>query len=351
MKIIARLIVIVISAFLGLVTYLTVSEYKPEPVEAATTATHAEAASDAINKRDAITLTSWNIGYAGLGKNAEFILDGGSGNGTPSEDEFATYYQGVKDTLASNAQNTDIFLLQETDSRSTRSKYTDETAELPVAAQAAFSSYALNYQCTLVPFPLPPIGTVESGVFTMSDYASEKSERISLPCPFSWPMSAVNLKRCLLVDRFDIEGTDKQLVVVNLHLEAYDDGEGKAAQTKELLKVLEEEYAQGNYVIAGGDFNQAFPGTVSAYPIQDSELWTPGVLDESSLPEGWSFAYDADAPTCRLLNAPYDAKTTQHYVIDGFIVSPNVNVETVATQDAGFEFSDHNPVTLQVKLK
>jgi len=45
-------------------------------------------------------------------------------------------------------------------------------------------------------------------------------------------------------------------VLVNLHLEAYDSGEGKIAQTKLLVEFLEQEYAKGNYVIAGGDFNQ-----------------------------------------------------------------------------------------------
>ena len=39
-----------------------------------------------------------------------------------------------------------------------------------------------------------------------------------------------------------------RLVAVNLHLEAYDDGEGKAAQTAMLFDILEEEYAKGNYV-------------------------------------------------------------------------------------------------------
>lgn len=74
----------------------------------------------------------------------------------------------------------------------------------------------------------------------------------------------------------DLEGTDAQLVLVNLHLEAYDDGEGKAAQTAALTSFLEQEYAKGNYVIAGGDFNQTFPGGLDKYPIKNDDLWTPG---------------------------------------------------------------------------
>ena len=41
---------------------------------------------------------------------------------------------------------------------------------------------------------------------------------------------------------------------------------------------------------------------------------------------------------------------SQHYVIDGFILSPNVELVSVNTLDEGFTYSDHNPVKLQVKL-
>ena len=64
-------------------------------------------------------------------------------------------------------------------------------------------------------------------------------------------------------------------------------------------------------------------------------------------------AYDCSAPTCRLLNRPYDPaedETTQFYVIDGFIISPNVRLDGVETVNLGFENSDHNPVKLSVSL-
>ena len=80
----------------------------------------------------------------------------------------------------------------------------------------------------------------------------------------------------------------------------------------------------------------------------------PSTLDESLLAEGCSFAYDTDTPTCRLLNQSYnpdDTENTQYYVIDGFILSPNVELVAVETIDLGFEYSDHNPVSIRVILK
>ena len=111
--------------------------------------------------------------------------------------------------------------------------------------------------------------------------------------------------------------------------------------------------AAANAVIAGGDFNQTFPGTLEKYPVKDPSLWVPGVLEQELLPEGWSFVYDDSVPSCRLNNQPYDAndEATQHYLIDGFIISPNVELLSVNTLDKGFVFSDHNPVEMNVKLK
>jgi endonuclease/exonuclease/phosphatase family metal-dependent hydrolase len=168
------------------------------------------------------------------------------------------------------------------------------------------------------------------------------------------PVSVANLKRCLLVTRVPLQDTDKELVIVNLHLEAYDDGEGKIAQTKALMGFLAEEYEKGNYVIAGGDFNQTFPGALDKYPVKNADLWTPGMLDNSDLPgDAWQFVTDLDTPTCRLLNEPYDpdSAATQYYVIDGFILSENLKVNHIETIDLNFQNSDHNPVLLQVTLQ
>lgn len=43
-------------------------------------------------------------------------------------------------------------------------------------------------------------------------------------------------------------------------------------------------------------------------------------------------------------------ENTQYYVIDGFIISPNVELLDVETLDLGFENSDHNPVIISFSL-
>lgn len=335
------------------ILWLTVTEYRPDAVEEVPV-NDGYQMEDArpLSTGDSLNILSLNTGYGGLGKDSDFFMDGGTGV-KPEQSRVLENLGGILDLLLE--QNADIYLLQEVDTDSTRTYTYDQslTYLTHLGQNAPFSgTYALNYSCNFVPYPWPPIGKVHSGVQTMSTYAIDNARRIALPCPFSWPVSAANLKRCLLVSYVPLENSDKQLVLVNLHLEAYDDGAGKAAQTQMLMEFLTSEYEKGNYVIAGGDFNQTFPGALDVFPIKNADLWTPGVLEADMLPDGWQFAYDLTTPSCRLLNQPYDpdSEHTQYYVIDGFILSPNVELKSVETLDEQFTYTDHNPVRLEVTL-
>ncbi len=334
----------------GFIGFLTVTEYKPAEREEVEVVYSAEPKA----LTDEVSILTWNVGYCGLGKKEDFVLDGGKTDGTPdTKEDFLYYFNGVIDTLKAN--RSDIMILQETDRYSKRSYRYDEVASLTIALDAASTAFAYNYKCAYVPFPWPPIGHVEGGLatYSVSRTSENKATRIALPNAFSWPMSVAQLKRCVLVTHYDIEGTDKKLAVINFHLEAYDKGEGKILQAKRLVEIMNEEYSKGNYVIAGGDFNQSFPGTLDVFPIKATSTWTPAIFDMSSLPEGWQLAYDNEHATCRLLNMAYDPSNpeTQFFIIDGFLVSPGIEILSVETVDAGFEYSDHNPVKLTVKLQ
>ena len=342
------LVLIALIAVGGLLGYLTATEYKPADRESLTPIRTAEGAA-ALRTGESIDVLSWNIGYAGLGAMSDFFMDGGKSARAADKMQVSDYLGGIYETLYNSDLEPDLILLQEVDLDSSRTFGINEAEAL--ARHNAVT--ALNYACPFVPVPMPPMGKVNSGLMTVVDSKLESAERISLPCPFTWPLRVANLKRCLLVSYLPLEGTDKQLVLVNLHLEAYDDGEGKLAQTKVLNDFLQVEYAKGNYVIAGGDFNQVFPGALEAYPNTHPENWIPGELTGDMLPAGWSYACSLDVPSCRLLNQPYDPNdtvNTQHYVIDGFILSPNVELELAENLDLGFADSDHNPVHLVVKL-
>lgn len=345
-KVIGIIVAILVVFILALVAFLTVTEYNPPATQEIEI--HG-VARETLEPGQSVSVVTWNAGYGGLSKQADFFMDGGDGVRTVSHDGVLANLAGIEDELA--ALDSDFIFLQEVDQDSERTYGINERARIATAFAPAYASaYALNYDVAYVPYPLPPIGAVESGIMTLSRMQPSSAERVQLPCPFSWPVRLGNLKRCLLVERVPVQGGTAELVLVNLHLEAYDDGEGKEAQTAMLLQILQEEYAKGNYVIAGGDFNQSFPDGTDRYPIASGADWTPGTLGD--LPAGWRYAWDSAAPTCRLLNQPYSAGSsgTQFYVIDGFILSPNVEPVSVRTQDAEFAVTDHNPVVLEARL-
>ncbi len=358
-----KALIIVGSVILGLAAlvllffvFLTITEYYPKTTEAAITGTPETASSSPTDFKAGgeYTMISWNIGYAALGKDEDFFMDGGKEIQPDSIEKVQKYLVGITNTLKKNPA--DIYFIQEIDEKAQRSYKINELTVLSNALKMEYS-FAYNYKCIFVPIPFPPIGQVASGVAIYTNTPQKEPVREPLPVPFSWPVRTANLKRCMLVSRLPLSNSDKELVLVDFHLEAFDEGEGKIAQTKQLMDFVKSEYEKGNYVIAGGDWNQTFPTTgTTKYPVVWPDGWQPGSLGASDIPAGWTLAADDSAPTCRSVEFPYNDERAekhewQYYVIDGFLLSPNVQKTAVQTLDYNFENADHNPVRLTFKLK
>lgn len=340
------LAIVVVAA--GVLVWLTVAEYRPADVESLAVSVGAKHDPAQVNQR--YKIVTLNVGYGGLDRDEDFFMDGGTRVLPGSKDEVQQNLSSLLSALS--LQDADVCFLQETDISSKRSFSINEV-DYFTRGLAMGSAFAYNYRCPFVPFPWPPIGRVESGITTLNNLEVTEATRESLPVPFSWPLRIANLKRCLLVERIPIADSDKELVLVNLHLEAYSSVEGRTAQMKQLTTLLKAELAKGNYVLAGGDFNQAFPGSLEKYPLPENPIWEPGQLSETDLPEGFSFAYDMSVPTCRALDKAYDGNRDDliAYVIDGFIVSSNIKVNSVQTIDLNFNNTDHQPVAMEFTLQ
>ena len=347
-RVLLLIIAIIVLAVLGLLAYMTASDYKPADVEKVT----AEGtASSEFKEGDQLTVMTWNIGYGALGNNADFFMDGGEMVKSASKERVEENLEGI--TKGIQMYDPDAVLMQEVDIDASRSYKMDEMKFFQDKFKDYESSFAYNYKAAFVPYPVPPLGKVFAGLGTFTKAKAADIERVQLPIPFKWPVSTVNLKRCLMVSRIPIADSDRELVLINLHLEAYDSGAGKIAQTKMLAEVMQKEAEKGNYVIAGGDFNQLFSSAdQDAYPLQEG-MWHPGKLDVEAFAGDWQFLMDEKKPSCRSLDKPYakaDRDTFQYYLIDGFIVSDNIDVDEFKTVDFDFENSDHNPVVLKLTL-
>ena len=353
LKIIRRVLLVPVILIATGIGVLTVTEYRPDTTE---TVIGDHATEAVIKTGQELTMVSWNIGYGALGDNADFFMDGGKSVYTADRERVQENLDGIAAALQRIGQEDgglDFVLLQEVDINSDRSYHTDEAVRLKQVMPGGKDAFAYNYKALYVPYPLPPIGHVESGLYTLSRADIRRAERISLPCPFSWPIRTVNLKRCLLISRIPLADTDRELVLINLHLEAYDDGAGKEAQTNRLLDVLLNERDKGNYVIAAGDFNQQFSNVKSRFN-DDNSPWKLGIIDTEVFREdGFQTYMDASAATSRSLDkalAGADPDSFFYYVIDGMIVSDNVRVDRVKTVNEQFRYSDHNPVSMKFTL-
>ena len=93
---------------------------------------------------------------------------------------------------------------------------------------------------------------------------------------------------------------EKKSWFLNTHNSAYDtNGELRNAEIPLIRKMMLEEYAKGNYVVAGGDWNQNPPNfnpelVNKKYPVKQQESITEGYF-----PRDWNIVYDSNLPTNR----------------------------------------------------
>ncbi len=351
LRIFLLIIAIPVIGFIGLIVYAIASDYKPDEKELIAQAENPSVLKDSLS----VSLLTWNIGYAGLDKDMDFFKDGGTKVITP-KDKCLDNISFIGDFLLKN-DTVDFILLQEIDRDSKRSYRIDQYEKIAGILSGHHPFFAKNYDVFFVPAPTTkPMGKVISGIAVYSKYIPESSTRYSLPGDFGFPTQLFYLDRCFMVNRYKLSG-GKELVLINTHNEAFDEGGNiRKAQMERLKESVLKEYNSGNYVIAGGDWNQyppdfkpAFPGN-EEFTGQIGNYYLMGI-ESDYMPEGWKWIYDPTTPSFRTLIAEYDPATTPTSVCDIFLISPNIESVSVKCHHLGFTNSDHNPVIIQVKLK
>ena len=171
LKAIGYLICAVLIVVMGLLIYLSATEYRPaaqQPAELWTRDKSVENAAGPDLEDEVFTVLSWNTGYCALGKESDFFMDGGTEVRPDSEKTIQKNYAGILKTVQETAA--DFILLQEVDTESSRSYGFDEASQLrqDLAETDASAAYALNFSTQFVPYPWPPIGRVNSGLLTLT---------------------------------------------------------------------------------------------------------------------------------------------------------------------------------------
>lgn len=338
-------LVIIITIFL---IYVTVVDYKP-PAQLQLQTDNNQG--EKLKQGEPFTVTTFNIGYAGLDKGQDFFMDGGVMSRSSSKKQTKENLTSIGDVLKENGS--DLYLLQEVDQNASRSNHINEVDELGNLLPEYSRTFALNYKVPWVPVPvLHPMGSVQSGLLTLSTFQSTSHTRFDLPGKESWPVQQMELDRAFIASQFPVDN-GKELVLINLHLSAFDKGgDIRKQQLDFLANYIRQETEKGNYLIVGGDWNHSLPGTdpKNFATQQEWPEWLQS-FPETFSAEGFQWANDPTTPSVRTLDIPYEKDVNFLAVIDGFLVSPNIEIVGVKGHDMGFANSDHNPVTGNFILK
>lgn len=350
---------VVVVAVAGYVIYISVQYYRiadNTPVEI----NNLQEA--ALNVGEQYTAVTYNIGFGAYDHDFSFFMDSGvmldgttvNGGNAVAESEEAVdrNIEGSINMIIN--ENADFYLLQEVDKDATRSYHINECERIISSVDGCSSLYASNFHTAYLFYPLhEPHGKTESGLLSLSKYNIESAVRISYPVDESFPAKFFDLDRCFTLMRIPVSN-GRQLVLINSHMSAYDEGGIiRAEQLKKLNEILIEEAEAGNYVIVGGDFNHVLCNTRESFScMQQVPVWAYE-LDDSMIAQGYNVVCADnvnEVATCRSSDMAYQPGVNYTCVLDGFIISSNIEA-TAHNIDLNFEYSDHNPVRLTFTLK
>ncbi|MGN0808051.1 MAG: endonuclease/exonuclease/phosphatase family protein [Candidatus Coproplasma sp.] len=353
---------------LGYVIYVSVQYYRIEDNLVLTTSQNAE---QKVGLWQEYSIVSYNVGFGAYSPEYSFFMDEGvmlDGSKTCGIYAKGMNKADVEKNVSGQAailkeQSADFFFLQEVDESAHRSYNINMVQRFSKELSGYSSTYACNFHTVNLLYPFnDPIGIINSGLQTFSKYNIASSVRRSFPVTTDFIDKLFDLDRCFTIHYLPVEGSDKMLVLMNVHMSAYDEGGKIRAQQLEMLNsVLSAEYAAGNYVIAGGDFNHcliadqfASDGQALAYYPTEQQIpdWVKtSILHKSEIASGFNIVASKDGEaTCRGADMPYTKGVNYEMVIDGFIVSDNIEVTWEGTIDTAYAYSDHNPVKMTFKL-
>ncbi|PKP53962.1 MAG: hypothetical protein CVT92_02015 [Bacteroidetes bacterium HGW-Bacteroidetes-1] len=327
--------------------YINFTDYMPAPMEELQI-THRNPKNI---ESETLSLMTWNIGYAGLGREMDFFYEGGK-MVRPAKELTEKYLNQITNYMQSE-NNIDFWLLQEVDFKAKRTWRMDQAQLIGLSVPDYNVVTAVNYNVPFVPIPLSePMGKVKAGLMTLSKFSPRLSRRYAYPQIAGWPDRMFLLDRCFIETRFSLD-QGRELVVLNTHNSAFI--ADQLLMDKELQVIHDKmmrEYELGNYVIAGGDWNMNPPflrpeNNYNGHLFKEAAVKFPADF----LPAEWKFAFDSSVPSNRYVDKAYVKGSNGTTTIDFFIVSPNVGVESVRTIDLEFENSDHNPVQMNIYLR
>lgn len=353
-KILIFILIILVFLLIGYSLYFY-NEYDRLPdrerLETKTSGAYSYFADDeAINAGRAYNIMTYNIGYGFTTSDYSSFEYGGKYTWAPSEELVMGNLCDIADVINKTAP--DFILLQNVDIDSTRSYHVNELDLVNEFLKGYYYSHATTSDTPFVMYPLyAPKGECLTSMATYSTGIIVENLRRSLPIQddltkYLEPDSAYMVTRIPLAN-------EKSLLIYNVHLTSKDD-EVKRSQLKMIFNDMELEYRLGNYIVCGGDFGYNLR---MEPPVKDDNTIDIPYFPRDMIPQGFSLGIDSAFPVSVIHDSTRDAKyayeedVTPTVTEDGFIVSDNIMINYYNNADWKYEYSNHDPVLMQIYVK
>lgn len=297
---------------------------------------YANRTSNDLKKIDTIRIMTYNIGY----------MSGMTNNLAVERHQRLILNNLEKTHHLIEALNPHIIAFQEIDFYSNRSYFMNQLDSIYKKLDFASFAMAVNWDKTYVPFPYWPMkyhfGRMYSGQAILSSFNILRNNRIVLPQPQTNPFyyNDFYLDRLAQITWLELKQTN--LLMINLHLEAWDG----ATRENQIDIVLDyyRKYASEFPVIILGDFNCTPPFSSNAFDENTivKLMSEPGLsmcMDQQAFEnrESEFYTFSSDRPYQKIDYIFYNRKFLNC-------------IESRVVHEAG-EISDHLPLFARLTLK
>lgn len=284
-----------------------------------------------------ISAVTWNIGYAGMGRDSDFVFDLGQQRRPLRPELVDINLHAIQQRLPT--LDADLYLLQEVAEPS----WLTYQKDVRNAVITALPTYDWTFGADINTRFVPPPFNVKVGNMILSRLKLTSAERRGLPLEPNFELGLFRKGYRMHIVRID---ESRSWIFVNIHLSTFDTAQEdvRRRQVIALLEFAEQEYEKGNHVVIGGDWNLRLTETGFPHQTEDRFLFWIRAFPQELIPKGWAWAVDPEVPTVRTAHQPYVPGDNFVLTIDGFLVSPNVSISEVKGLNLGFEHTDHHPV-------
>lgn len=291
---------------------------------------------------DRLSVLTWNIGYASLGKDADLITDNGRSVRALCANEIGAAAEGIANWLAT--RSADVMCVQE------NAEAGFLTRKVPVRRiiDHALPNRQNLFWSDMKSVFVPRILKLNHGMSVHSRIRLAQCRAELLPQDKIYHLGVLKKHYGVLINRLKREDCAQDWVVMNIHLSAFDDGgRTRLSQVRRVIEIAQKAHETGDFVVIAGDWNMRLSATEFAHQTAKEDLFWVRDFPHDLLPQGWRVVADKETPTVRTLSAAFQPDHSYTTIVDGFVISPNVDLVQVSTAPMGFEWTDHHPVEAQ----